>query len=282
MVQRSEKDCSTWGIIMHYLKLYVEFIKLRILGVAEYRKAFFIGAIAQFVSYFAEFFLIWVIVKEFGSINGWTAPEVLLLYGLNLASYAIAGFFFFTPTSQLSVKIMDGTFDELLVKPLNSFWYLVCREFNTAYISHFILSMLVILYSINTLSLGMRFGSYVFLIIILIGGALIQGSALILTSVPSFWIVENEGLRELLFFQAKAFIRYPITIFKAPIQIILTLILPYAFINFYPAQYFLEKNDFSIFHSTFQYFTPVVGIVLFIIAYFYWSLGINNYKSTGS
>lgn len=267
---------------MHYLKLYIEFIKLRVLGIAEYRKAFFVGVIAQFVSYFAEFFLMWVVINEFGSISGWEASEVLLLYGLNLASYAIAGFFFFTPTSQLSAKIKDGTFDELLVKPLNSFWYLVCREFNTAYLSHFTLSMLVILYSINTLNLSMGIGSYVFLITTLIGGALIQGSGLILTSVPSFWVVENSGLRGLLFFQAKAFIRYPISIFKAPIQIILTLILPYAFINFYPAQYFLDKNDFSIFHSTFQYLTPVVGITLFIIAYFFWNVGINNYKSTGS
>ncbi|WP_117161176.1 ABC transporter permease [Paraliobacillus sp. X-1268] len=267
---------------MHYLKLYIEFIKLRISGVAEYRKAFIIGAIAQFVSYFAEFFLIWVIVLEFQSINGWSAPEVLLLYGLNLSSYAIAGFFFFTPTSQLPVMVKDGTFDELLIKPLNSFWYLVCREFNTGYLSHFILSLLVIIYSFNALNIDMNISNYLFLVITLIGGALIQGAALIITSVPSFWFVENKGLKEILFSQAKGFIRYPITIFNTPIQIILTLIIPYAFINFYPAQFFIEKNDFSIFNSSFQYLTPIVGIVLFIAAYLFWCIGINNYKSTGS
>ena len=31
-------------------------------------------------------------------------------------------------------------------------------------------------------------------------------------------------------------------------QIILTLIIPYAFINFYPAQYFLGKQDFIMFN----------------------------------
>ncbi|MGQ4668468.1 ABC transporter permease [Metabacillus halosaccharovorans] len=267
---------------MHYLKLYIEFIKLRILGVAEYRKAFIIGAVAQFVSYFAEFFLIWVIVNEFNSINGWSAGEVLLLYGLNLSSYAIAGFFFFTPTSQLSAMVKDGTFDELLIKPLNSFWYLVCREFNTGYLSHFILSLLVIFYSFHVLNVEIGLSNFWFLIMTLIGGALIQGAALIITSVPSFWVVENRGLKQILFFQAKGFIKYPITIFNTPIQIFLTLILPYAFINFYPAQYFINKNDFSIFHSSFQYLTPIVGSVLFILAYLFWNIGINHYKSTGS
>lgn len=267
---------------MHYLQLYIEFIKLRILGVAEYRKAFLIGAIAQFVSYFAEFFLIWVVVTRFQSINGWGASEVLVLYGLNLCSYAIAGFFFFSPTAQLSVMIKDGTFDELLIKPLNSFWYLICREFNTGYLSHFILSLIVIIYSLSSLDLSFSPVNIIFLIFTLLGGALIQGAALILTSVPSFWVIENKGLKDILFFQAKGFIRYPISIFATPIQIILTLILPYAFINFYPAQFFLDKNDFSIFHSAFQYLTPIVGVTLFIIAYLSWNIGIRHYKSTGS
>lgn len=267
---------------MHYVQLYIEFIKIRILGIAEYRKAFVLGAIAQFVSYFAEFFLIWVVVTRFQSINGWEAPEVLLLYGLNLCSYAIAGFFFFNPTVQLSAMIKDGTFDELLVKPLNSFWYLVCREFNSGYLSHFLLSLLVIAYSIHSLQIPLHLVNSLFLMVTLLGGALIQGAALIITSVPAFWVVESGGLRDILFFQAKGFIRYPISIFATPIQVILTLILPYAFINFYPAQFFLDKHDFSIFNPVFQYLTPIIGIGLFCLAYLFWSVGINHYKSTGS
>lgn len=267
---------------MHYVMLYLEFIKLRLQAIAEFRKAFVIGAIAQIAAYGAEFMLIWIIVGQFRTINGWTSPEVLLLYGLNLGSYALAGFVFFNPATGLAEMIKNGTFDEVLTKPLSSLPYLVCREFNTGYFSHLLLSLAVIGISFRQLDYRLSAGSLFFLILVLLGGALIQGAGLLLTSVPAFWIVENRGLRDILFFQVKNFIRYPISIYSGFIQIVLTLILPYAFLNFYPAQYFLDKRVFLMFHPLFQYATPLVGLLLFLVACLFWQIGVNNYKSTGS
>ncbi|MGE7828250.1 ABC-2 family transporter protein [Paenibacillus sp. NPDC093718] len=56
-----------------------------------------------------------------------------------------------------------------------------------------------------------------------------------ITSVPEFWLVENKAIKNILFFQLKGFIRYPITIYNKVIQILLIYILPYAFINYFPA-----------------------------------------------
>lgn len=267
---------------MQYMRLYMEYIKLRIMGVAEYRKAFVMGGLAQFASYGAEFLIIWILVNKFESVNGWGAYEVLLLFALNLCSYAIAGFFFFNPTTQLSTMVKNGSFDEVLTKPLNSFLYLVCREFNAAYVSHLFLSILVIKISFEHMNYSLHVGDYLFLILVIISGALIQGAALIMTSLPSFWIVETSGLREILFFEIKGFIRYPITIYNKAIQFILTFILPYAFINFYPAQHFISKNDVLFLNESIRYLSPVVGLVCFIAAYRLWFVGINYYKSTGS
>lgn len=260
----------------------MEFLKLRIMGVAEYRKAFIVGGIAQLASYGAEFLLIWILMEKFKSINGWGQYEVLLLYALNLLTYALASFFLFNPTTQLTSMIKNGTFDEILTKPLNNFLYLVCREFNSAYISHLSLSIFVIWICFYQLGYEFSITSFIFLLIMLIGGALIQGAFLIITAVPAFWFVENSGLRNIFFFKAKEFIRYPISIYHKLIQVFLTFILPYAFINFFPAQYFINKHDYSSFHPTFQYLTPIVGVVFFMISLKFWNIGINNYKSTGS
>lgn len=86
----------------------------------------------------------------------------------------------------------------------------------------------------------------------------------------------------LLFGSMSNFINYPITIFNKAIQVVLTLILPYAFINFFPAQFLLGKNDFSIFSPIFQFLSPVVAAVLFFLAYKFWNFSINHYESTGS
>ncbi|RJE86181.1 hypothetical protein D3P07_19060 [Paenibacillus sp. 1011MAR3C5] len=95
-------------------------------------------------------------------------------------------------------------------------------------------------------------------------------------------MVRNTSLAQLFLHDFKDFIRYPVSIYPASIQIVLTLVVPYAFINFYPAQYFLNKQDFLLFHPVFQYLTLAVGAVLFTGAILLWRWGINHYHSTGS
>lgn len=267
---------------MRYAALYWEFIKLKLMGVSEYRGAFLLGGIAQFITYGARLLLIWVMVDQFQSVNGWNSYEVLLLSGLNLASYAMAAFFLFTPCVQLPVLIKNGTFDEVLTKPLHSFPYLICREVNAAYYSHLTVSFIVIGICFERLGLKWSFANILFLAIVLIGGALIQAAGLIFTAVPAFWIVETRSLQQLAFFELRDFVRYPISVYHKWIQFVLTFILPYAFINFYPVQYFLRKGDFLGFHPVFQYLCPVVGLILFSLALWFWNFGIGRYTSTGS
>ncbi|WP_082084152.1 ABC-2 family transporter protein [Paenibacillus beijingensis] len=59
----------------------------------------------------------------------------------------------------------------------------------------------------------------------------------------------------------------------------LTFIIPYAFVNYYPAAYLLNKNETS---SYLYLGAPAIGIVMFIIAYLFWFTGIRSYKGTGS
>lgn len=267
---------------MHYFSLYLEFIKIKIQSVAQYRNSFILGVLSQFVMYGAQFLMIWIIINKFQNINGWLPEEILLLYGLNLGTYALAGFFFNSVTSQLPNMIKNGTFDEVLTKPVNSLIYLVCRDFNSGYISHLSLSALVIAIALSRLHISLSAPDIMFFILVSVGGMLIQSGALLLTAIPSFWLISNSGLQSILFFQMTEFIRYPISIYHKVIQFILTFILPYSFINFYPAQYFLNKQDQVLFHSSFQYLTPIVGLIIFIVACLAWRLGIKNYTSTGS
>ncbi|MNR23971.1 hypothetical protein D3C85_1410250 [compost metagenome] len=121
-----------------------------------------------------------------------------------------------------------------------------------------------------------------FLVLVLLGGALIQGAAFLFTSVPAFWITNNTALIDLFMFDLKRFVQYPISAYSKFIQVLLTLILPYAFINFYPAQFFLGKNDFLMFHPWIQFLTPVLGVILFTCALMFFYKGIKYYNSTGS
>ncbi len=64
----------------------------------------------------------------------------------------------------------------------------------------------------------------------------------------------------------------------------LAFILPFAFMNYFPATILLHKTaeaGYTI-NPLLGWMTPVVGIVWFAGAYLFWRLGLNHYKGTGS
>jgi ABC-2 type transport system permease protein len=181
----------------------------------------------------------------------------------------------------LSPMIQSGGFDEVLTKPLNPLLYMSCSTFCYGYFSHVTLSVVIIVICFIKLGIVVTPVKILFLVLTALSGALIQGAAFLFTSVPSFWLTRNNGLRNIMWI-SKYYVEYPLSIYNKAVQVILTLIIPYAFVNFYPAQYFLGKHDFLMFHPVFQYLSPVVGIILFAGACRFWNIGLRHYKSTGS
>lgn len=57
-----------------------------------------------------------------------------------------------------------------------------------------------------------------------------------------------------------------------------TYVIPIGFVAFYPSQIFLRPEQVS----PLTYFSPLIGIGLFAITYWIWTLGVNSYNGTGS
>lgn len=266
---------------MNHMPLYWQFVKIKLKAMADYRSSFLIITFSKTLMWAVEVFVLWILIDRFKTIAGWGSYEVLLLFGLNLSSYALAGFFFYHPFVSLPRRIQSGEFDEMLTKPMNPFLYLLSREFSTGYFSNLCVAVVVMSLAFAKLGLGLDWFDLFFLFAVILGGAMIQASAFVFAAVPAFWITQSSSLSRLMW-DFKGFIRYPLSAYNSFIQVLLTLILPFAFINFYPAQYFLGKDDFLLFHSSFQYAAPVVGLLLFLLAYRFWRFGLKHYRSTGS
>ncbi len=267
---------------MDNLKLYKEFIKIQVKTTMQYKGAFLTGVIAQFFSYSVSFFMIMILIQRFHSLNGWNSYEVVMLYAINLLSYALGAFFFFNLNHNLPRMIQYGELDDILVRPVNPLWYLISRDFNTGYLSHLITSVLLLAFCIIQLRITVTPLKLITLVIYILGGGLIQGAMLLICTVPTFWMVKNTSVTHIFYFNMKEFIQYPISIYGRALQFILTFILPYAFISYYPAHQWLDKSDRIMLNPILQYFNPAVGVFLMILAYRFWLFGLRNYKSTGS
>jgi ABC-2 type transport system permease protein len=248
----------------------------------EYRYAFWMRYVVQNFSRAIELLTLWVILNQFRQIQGWEYYEIVFLYTLNLLSFGLGNFFVLIPMRRLEGMVQLGTFDNLLVYPLNPLLHLIARNFSTIFIGHLALGGILLVICFGQLSINWTIAKFAWFALVVIGAALIQASITMIAGTMAFWFVKSQALINTLLYSVKRFVEYPITIYDTWLQVVLTFLIPYAFVNFYPAQGFLSKTGESVFHPIFQYGTPVVGIMLSLLAYRLWCLGINHYESTGS
>ena len=74
---------------------------------------------------------------------------------------------------------------------------------------------------------------------------------------------------------------YPVDIFGYVFRVIVTGLLPVAFMNYYPALMLLGKLDLQSPWGWLGYMSPVVALALVIITSGIWHLAIRRYSSSG-
>ncbi len=258
------------------------FVKNETLAKFQYRGALWADLIFFVFGYGTQFFLVFLTVGKFGTLGGWNQYEVMLLYSMSILTYTLACAFFRGPFNDVPEKIRNGNFDQTLTKPMNPLAYEIISAFSAYYSVHVLLGIVMLVFSFCMLNVHFTLIKLLMLILTLIGGTLIQGGILILFSSASFFLIGDNPLVYGIFVTLRMLIENPISIFPHFIQIFLTVIIPFAFVSFYPAQYFLGKNDFFLFHPVLQYLTPFVGIVTVGLAGLVWLKGVSRYESSGN
>jgi len=263
------------------MSMFWAFMKIHFKSMIEYRGAFISHCIAKIMGWGADFLMLFVMISQVSDLDGWGAYEMLLLFGLQLFSYSMAGFFFYNIKENIPQYMQLGEFDQVLTKPINPLLFLVCREFNTGYFSNLIVAGAAIVIAFVNLHIKVNFISMIWLIISLIGGTFIFAGIMLIQIIPSFWTIKTDSIGKMDWvFQTVS--RYPLTIFAKSLRIALTFIIPYAFINFYPAQIFISNGEFLAGPSFVKYMTLPIGILFFSIMYFIWKKALQHYGSSGS
>lgn len=92
----------------------------------------------------------------------------------------------------------------------------------------------------------------------------------------NFWLVRGESIA--IFVQTvRELARYPLNVFSFGVQVLLTAILPFAFVAYYPSMYICQKETLPI---------PLIvfctSIIIGFIAINVWKKGLRSYNSTGN
>lgn len=261
------------------VRLFLHYARLRMKERMEYRVAFLLGMISQMIGYGAYYLVLWLTLRRFEVIGDWNWPEIAFLYSLNVLTYAIGAAFTYTPMTDLEKLVQQGTFDPILIRPKNPFMVLAAQMFNVGYLGHVLLSGAILGWCISQIDISWSFTSTLFLALSIISGSLIQAALLTFIGSWSLVIVRAEVLFRFNS-SLRDFVNYPISIFGPAIQVMLTTLVPLAFMNFYPAAMLLGKET-GVVLAEVGWITPAVGPLLMLLAYRSFNACTNRYQGAG-
>lgn len=266
---------------MDFIRLYGSYVKMFLKSRMEYRFSFFSGLIANFYSYFITYTIFWVITKRFGTINGWNFQDMTLLCGMNLLAHSIAGMLFWYTVFHLEQEITSGNLDSYLIRPMGLIKQMICRRFGDTQLGQILVTLIFMVSALRKINYQMTVFSYIYLILAVLGGVLILAGVMIILGSLSFWILRTDNLANIVYYDIRTFINYPLSILPVYIKIALTYILPYAMINYYPSLIILHKVQTTK-EFVLGIFSPLIGVLIFLLSLFVFNRGLSRYSGSGS
>ena len=203
---------------------------------------------------------------------------MLFLFSILFLTYAIV-VALFADLRDFSSMIREGRFDRLMIRPRGLLFQLILNNADVlATAGHGTLGILLFIVSAGRVGIEWNMVTVLYYVGAIIGGVLIQGGIFIFFSALSFYFVETYSIREIFYWNMRKFAGYPISIYSKVIQILMIYVVPFAFVNYFPAQYLLRKEDMAQYPEAFMYMAPVVGVVIYLLAYGFWRISVKRYQ----
>jgi len=269
--------------VFNSLNTYRRLISIKIRGQLQYRTAFTFDVLATALIVCVEFGSLALIFQRFENVAGWTLAEVAFLFGLVSVSFGIMDMVFSAFDPQFfGQQIRRGSFDQLLLRPVNITLQVLGSEFTMRRLGRIVQGLIIFILALQMLDLHWTVGKVLFLPIVLISQVLFFGGLFMIGATISFWTVESLEAINIFTYGGSEMISYPMNIYPNWMVRFFTFILPAIFINFFPALYFLDKPDPYNMPAFAHFLAPVAGLLVLTVALAFWKYGVRHYQSTGT
>lgn len=260
------------------LLIYIKLVQMTLRGRLQYRVDFWTSLAGVFILNGVNIAQIGVLTWRFTKIGEWGIGDLLILYGMFSISWSLYTIFF-VRTKELGNEINSGIFDQYLIRPMSPFLQFISREFQYIGLCDSIWGITLIIYGSYLNALQWDICNIFLFFFFLLCGASIMIEIQVIIATISFWTVRAESLQGIIMQLTLLTQKYPISIFGKWFKTLVTCFIPVAYLNYYPAVYLLKKADVPVWTS---FLSPVVMILLFVLARILWKYGSHKYQSTGS
>lgn len=236
-----------------------------------------IGAIAY---QGAQLLFIGVLLYAFGAIGGWSAPEVLLLVGIRMASHAVYAFGF-RQVIGADQLVHTGEYDRFLLRPVHPFVQLLTYRFNLQQFGDVVLASAIMIFAISINDVAWTPWLALWCAAAILGGGFVEAAMQTARAALAFRLRNTNALVYMVDTVTSTYANFPLHIFGPAGMVFFTLGVPLAFVAWIPAALILGRGEELWFPAPIGWATPALGLILLASAIAFFNTQSRQYSSPG-
>lgn len=219
---------------------------------------------------------VWVIFQIRPNVAGWNRDQAMVVMSCFLMLRALIEGIVSPNLNQVVWQIRGGTFDFVLLKPVDTQLMVSLSKVVPAKVIDFSAGAALAVYALNRIDPAPSPQQLFAAVLMLIGGGITIYAIWLLISCTAFWFVKVDNLA-FLFSSVFDAARWPIGMFRGWVRVVLTFVIPVAVMTSYPALAVFGQLDFSL-----AAIAWATGLTLLIISRQVWRIALRHYSSASS
>lgn len=260
--------------INYYYKVMKAALRIGVITFAEYPIDSLVWCISMIAREGAGFIGILLLARMLGGLGGWGIYEICLLFGMAMLIEAL-GQLFFDAIWSIGSRIRKGKLDTYFFRPLPIFFQLITSRIMLQASVSVGVALCLIVFSFVKIGMASVI-NILFFVEYIICGCIINSSIYCFFNSLNFWFVHANDIADLVQ-TIREFAKYPMHVFPTLVKYILTYVIPFGFVGYYPTQYLIGEGS-----KWLPLILAMVTIITMFVAKCMWEAGLKRYDSTGS
>lgn len=263
--------------IRKHLRLYAKLQLVQIRATVEYRADFWIGILGAMLQQGAGLVFVSALFSQIPEVAGWTVWNIAILYGLAMLPKGLTELFCDGPWT-LRGKVNSGEFDRVLVRPVSPALQSATAIVSIHGFGQVILGIIVLSLGLARSGITLEWWTVPYLLLIVISSAVMIGALNFVINMTGFWEPSSNNALPTMLALLIDFAKFPLDIYTMVIRGLVTIVMPYGFVSYFPALLVLDRD------TPWKWLglvSPLVTVLVVLFTSWLWGKALDRYQGVG-
>ena len=259
-----------------YLAIYGACVRFSFQRAMEFRLDFFFRVFMDGLWYVVNLAFFAVLYRHTALLGGWDQAQIWVFAGGVFVADAIHMTLFSNNAWWFPTFVNRGDLDYHLLRPVSTLFFVSMRDFAANSFLNLVIAVAILTWALASYPGDLGAGRVALYVAMLLVGAFIHWTVMMLFLVPVFWMQGSSGLRE-FFWVTDRFMTRPDGLFSGWVRRVLLSFLPLALVVSFPTRVLFEADPWPrVLHLL------AVATAAFLALLWLWRRGLKAYSSASS